>query len=50
MCISQNIKAKVCYLFKLLISQKYLFISMNISTIRMKIPCVIIHKQDSQNA
>ncbi len=47
MCISQNIKANAYYLS---LKSIYLFISMNISTIRMKSHCVIIHKQDSQNA
>ncbi len=61
MCISQNYlykqHHKIDYLQKPVIYSKYLvnlskvsiYVNEHISAIRMKSPCVIVHKQDSQN-
>ncbi len=62
MCISQNNSYKQHYTMDFLqkpvtsskplvhLSKLSIYVNDHISAIRMKSPCVIVHKQDSQNA
>ncbi len=61
MCISQNnlykqhtmdfLQKPVTYKKSLVyLSKVSIYVNEHISAIRMKSPCVIVHKQDSQNA